>query len=322
MKRAPQQVHIGYFGKIPTRADFVKAADNVALAGLLDQWLAEVMNRLTVDPRWKQHYDGLRPLHFAFVGTRSRHAVAGHLIASSDQSQRRYPFMQFSTIDIDAPRSFLPECPLVLAPLWQTMTVLAADVLAAGDPAQALHTLALFSLELDPAAPLHHAASHAFLGECTLDRLAGLLGCASASQIVLALGLLLQPVRRSGEACLEKSLALPLPRGADEGFAVAAFWLALMLPFLQQADFELALFFTEVNARPALVIGFGGAAPETLQAIVDPYCAGEFQINFDDTSWVEDMLNSDPALQTLAACMAQGGLSLGAVLPLFHHAFA
>lgn len=322
MKRAPQQVHIGYFGKIPARADFVKAADNVALAGLLDQWLAEVMNRLTVDPRWKQHYDGLRPLHFAFVGTRSRHAVAGHLIASSDQSLRRYPFMQFSTIDIDAPRSFLPECPLVLAPLWQTMAALASHVLAAADPAPSLHTLAATSLELDPAAPAHHAASHAFLGECTLDRLAGLLKCGSVSRIVLALGLLLQPVRRSGEACLEKSLALPLPRSGEQGFAVAAFWLALVVPFLQQADFELALFFTEVDAQPALVIGFGGAAPETLQAIVDPYCAEEFQITFDDTAWVDDALHGEPALQTLAACLAQGGMSLAAVLPLFHHAFA
>ena len=74
MKRLPQNVRIGYFGKLPSRADFIKATNNLALANLLDGWLAEVMNLLSVDPRWKINYDAMRPLQFAFVGTRSRRA--------------------------------------------------------------------------------------------------------------------------------------------------------------------------------------------------------------------------------------------------------
>jgi type VI secretion system protein ImpM len=44
MKRLPQNVRIGYFGKLPSRGDFIKATNNLALANLLDGWLAEVMN--------------------------------------------------------------------------------------------------------------------------------------------------------------------------------------------------------------------------------------------------------------------------------------
>ena len=52
MKRPPQSVRIGYFGKLPTRGDFIKATNNLALANLLDGWLAEVMNLLSEDPLW------------------------------------------------------------------------------------------------------------------------------------------------------------------------------------------------------------------------------------------------------------------------------
>ena len=47
----PQQVRLGYFGKIPARGDFIKACDNHALVQLLDDWLAQVMSALTVEPR-------------------------------------------------------------------------------------------------------------------------------------------------------------------------------------------------------------------------------------------------------------------------------
>ena len=66
MSRPPQAVRIGYFGKIPARADFIKSSGNPTLVALLDEWLAGVMNRFTADPRWKQNYDAMRPLHFAF----------------------------------------------------------------------------------------------------------------------------------------------------------------------------------------------------------------------------------------------------------------
>jgi type VI secretion system protein ImpM len=321
MKRGPQSVRIGYFGKLPARSDFIKAADNPALASLLDDWLAEVMHVLSADPRWKLNYDAMPPLHFAFVGTRSRRAIAGHLAASSDISQRRYPFLSMSAIEVDDPRAFMSCSPVVLAPLWQALGQLAGDVLAACDPEPPLQVLAAARVEIEPAAAEHEQGFLDFLDRHNVAGLEGMLASASVRRMILAIGLLLQPVRRSGAERLDKSLALPLPHAPRQRYLVAAFWLDLIAPFLLQADFELSLFFAELRGQPSLVIGFSGAAPETLAAIIDPRCAAEHQIGFDYAGWVDELIAGDAGVQKLSAYLEQGQLSLRSAHALFHETF-
>lgn len=325
MTHRPQRARLGYFGKIPARSDFIKAADH-ALTALLDQWLADVMNRLTADPRWKQKYDSMRPLHFAFVGTRSRRAIAGHIVASSDQSQRRFPFLAMSALDIDAPADFLPLSPVVLGCLWEALEAGAAGVLAADDPSTSLQALGGAVVELDPGSAEHHSAYQRFIEQHTLSTLDAMLAQGRfkgpAHRVVLALGLLLQPFRWSGSTRLETSLALPLPSARDERFAVASFWLALVSPFLQTMDVELALFITEDEGQAMLVIGFSGSSPETLQAIIDPQFGEDQRITFDDTSWIEGASGRDHKVMRLSACLEQGCLTLRSVCALFHETFA
>lgn len=321
MKRGPQSARIGYFGKLPARSDFIKAADNLALASLLDDWLAEVMNVLSADPRWKLNYDAMRPLHFAFVGTRSRRAIAGHLAASSDSSRRRYPFLCMSAIDVDTPAIFVPRSPLILAPLWTELDLLAADVLDSSDPEAPLQALTGTRVEIDPANPQHDQGFVDFLDSHSVGALEAMLGSASVRRTILAVGLLLQPVRRSGAERLDKSLVLPLPLSSRQRNFVAAFWLDLIVPFLQQADFELGLFFADLHEQPSLVIGFCGAAPETLAAIIDPHSAAEQQISFDYAGWVDELIAGDARVQKLSAYLEQGQLSLRSVQALFHETF-
>lgn len=321
MNRPAQTVRIGYFGKLPARGDFIKATNNLALANLLDGWLAGVMNQLSADPRWKINYDAMHPVQFAFVGTRSRRAIAGHLAASSDASQRRYPFLSMTAIEIDTPRTFLSLSPVVLAPLWCELESLAADVLDAEDPDPALQQLAATTFDIEPAAAEHEIAFIDFLDRHNIASLEAMLGRDSVRHMILAVGLLLQPVRRTGAGRLEKSLVLPLPVSARQRYLVAAFWLDLIASFLHQADFELALFFADIGAQPSLVIGFGGAAPEALQAIIDPECAADHQINFDHAGWVDESIASDAGVQKLSAYLEQKQLSLRSAQALFHETF-
>ena len=321
MRRGLQSVRIGYFGKLPSRADFIKAADNPALASLLDEWLAEVMNLVSAEPRWKLNYDAMRPLHFAFVGTRSRRAIAGHLAASCDSSRRRYPFLSMSAIEVDTPAAFVPRSPLTLSPLWHELDLLAEQVLDAADPEAALQALSNARVEIGTAAEQHEAAFADFLERHNVTALEALLGSACVRRTILAVGLLLQPVRRSGAERLDKSLVLPLPLSSRQRNLVAAFWLDLIAPFLQQADFELSLFFADLSGQPSLVIGFSGAAPETLAAIIDPHSAAEQQIRFDYAGWVDELIAGDARVQKLSAYLEQGQLSLRSVQALFHETF-
>jgi len=322
VKRGVQAARIGYFGKLPARADFIKAVDNPALASLLDDWLAEVMNVLSAGPRWKLNYDAMRPLHFAFVGTRSRRAIAGHLAASSDSAGRRYPFLSMTAIEVDAPASFLPRSPVILSPLWGELDLLTAEVLDASDPEAALQALSGARVEIDPSDRRHQQNYDDFLDRHTVSALEAMLGCTSVRRTILAIGLLLQPVRRSGADGLDKSLVLPMPLSSRQRDLAAAFWLDLIAPFLQQADFELSLFFADLRGQPSLAIGFSGAAPETLAAIIDPHSAAEQQIHFDYAGWVDEVIAGDARVQKLSAYLEQEQLSLSSVQALFHETFA
>jgi type VI secretion system protein ImpM len=318
MTRFPAQGRIGYFGKIPARSDFIKEADDIPLMGVLDDWLAQVMTRLPSDARWKINYDALAPVHFAFVGPRRKHAIAGHVVASRDQSGRRFPFLLMRTIEVADPAAFVAHCPLALDPLWRGLESTAQQVLAAADPAPHLHAIPEMSGALDEHC---EAALATFLGTGTVSSLNALLGQGDARRLILALGLLLQPVMHSSGADIEKSLVLPLPDNPTARGPVAAFWLELVAPFLRRAGHDLALFVTHLDGKPVLVVGFCTAAAQVLHAIIDPLVGRKQQVSCADTDWVDDQLGVDVDVRALASYLDQPQLPLKLARELFLQTF-
>lgn len=318
MMRAAAQGRIGYFGKIPSRSDFVKLAHDTALTSLLDDWLAQVMSALPYDARWKINYDALAPLDFAFVGPRRRQPIAGHIVASRDRSGRRFPFMLMRTLEVADPAAFVSHCPLVLAPLWSRLASMAQEVVAASDPGARLLAIPDTAIALGERG---QDALEAFLANGTITSLCALLGQADARQVILALGLLLAPVMHSSAADLEKSLVLPLPDDPAARCPVAAFWLELIAPFLRRADFDLALFVTRLEHKPVLVVGFCSAAVQALHAIIDPLVGREQQIGFSDTAWVGEQLGVDVDVRALASYLDQPQLPLTMARALFLQTF-
>jgi type VI secretion system protein ImpM len=316
MNRAPTSSRIGYFGKIPARSDFVKVADEQPVLGMLDDWVAQVMTRLPADARWKLNYDAMPPASFAFVGPGRRHAVAGHVVASHDRSGRRFPFLMMRTVDVQDPVVLAARCPLVFAPLWAFCETMAPQVLASEDPRP--HLLAI------PDAPValgeHEAALADFLAACTIGELSGWLGL-PANRMVLGLGLLLQPVMHSRPAALHKCLVLPLPGDPARRAAVATFWLELVVPFIRRSGFDLALFLTSVRERPALVVGFGGAAAGTLHGLIDPLVGSDQQVHLDDDAWIDEQLGLDIDVRALASYLEQPMLPLRMARELFLQTF-
>ena len=325
MTRAPTPTAVGYFGKIPTRGDFVKGSDNPALIKVLDDWLAQAMDLMSADARWKLHYDAVAPLHFAFIGPRRRHAIAGHIVASSDQSSRRFPFLMMSTMEVPEPAAFVPDVPLVLNRLWNRLESLSAGVIGAADATAPLQAAATHIVDLDLRTTAYDAAFVDFLELQTVGALDALLAqsgfTGSVRQVLLALGLLLQPVMASSSSRLEKSLLLPLPNDPMYRNLVAAYWMHLITPFLARADFELALFITSIGQRPVLALGFSGASSQTLRAIMDPQAGLERHITFDELDWVEEQVNDDYAIKKLSTYLSQSTLSLKSALESLRAAF-
>lgn len=316
MTHAAFSHRIGYFGKIPAHSDFVKTADEQPVLGMLDDWLAQVMARLPADARWKLNYDAMAPASFAFAGPSRRHAVAGHVVASRDQSGRRFPFLAMRTAFVTAPAAFVARCPLAFAPLWTYLEAAAPRVLASEDPGPELHAL----LDAPVAIGDYEAALAAWLALQTVGSLSAALGL-PANRMILGLGLLLQPVMHSRPAALHKSLVLPLPAALDARHAAAAFWLELVVPFVRRTEFDLVLFLTRVAGRPALVVGFGGAAAETLHALIDPIAAGEQQVHLDQNGWIDEQLGLDIDVRALASYLEQPALPLRMARELFLKTF-
>jgi type VI secretion system protein ImpM len=325
MSRAVTPVNVGYFGKLPSRGDFVKGSASPALMQVLDDWLSQAMELMSANARWKLAYDAVAPLHFAFVGPRRRHAIGGHILASSDQSSRRYPFLMVGAMEVAEPNTFVPNAPLVFTRLWSRLETLAASVHGASDPAVPLQAAAAKPIELDLRAAAYDAAFEDFLELQTLAALDAMLAQAgfqgTARQVLLALGMLLQPVLASSSSRLEKSLVLPLPEDPMYRNLVAAFWMHLITPFLARADFELALFVTRIESRPMLVLGFSGASAQTLRAIMDPQAGLDHHIAFEELDWVEEQIDTDYAVKKLSTYLARGDLSLKSALESVGTAF-
>lgn len=315
--RGPALDRIGYFGKIPARSDFVKLAHDTAAMGMLDDWLAAVMQRLPSDARWKINYDAMAPVSFAFVGPARRHAVAGHLVASHDAAGRRYPFLMMRTLDVSDPSAFVSRCPLAFAPLWSFLEAAAPQVLDATDPALHLAGISDAAITLGES----DDALATFLASGTVSSLSSLLGGEDVSRIILALGLLLQPVMHSKPTQLDKSLVLPLPEIEALRAPVAAFWLELVAPFVRRAAFDLALFLTSQAERPVLVIGFCGAASQALRGIIDPLVGSELQVRLLETGWIDEQLGLDVDVRALASYLDQPQLPLKMARELFLKTF-
>jgi type VI secretion system protein ImpM len=315
--RAAVSDRIGYFGKVPARSDFVKVAHDGAVISMLDGWLAQVMSQLPSDPRWKLNYDAMAPVSFAFVGPSRRHAVCGHLVASHDQSGRRFPFLMMRALDVADPSAFVSRCPVAFEPLWSFCEEMAPQVVAAGDPSPQLQAIAASSVALGEC----DGTLDAFLATGTVGSLGALLGVDDASRLILALGLLLQPVMHSKPTALHKSLVLPLPDDDAMRCVAAAFWLELVAPFLRRADFDLALFITRQEGRTVLVIGFCGAAAEALRAIIDPLAALDQQVRFGDNGWIDEQLGIDIDVRALASYLDQAQLPLRLARDLFLKTF-
>jgi type VI secretion system protein ImpM len=220
------------------------------------------------------------------------------------------------TVDVPDPEAFVSRCPLAFAPLWEFLEAMAPRVVGSEDPGPQLQAIADASVALGD----HDAPLDDFLATSTVSSLSAQLEL-PANRLILGLGLLLQPVMHSRPAALHKSLVLPLPRDSTARCQVAAFWLELVAPFIRRTAFDLVLFVTTVAERPALVIGFGGAAAETLHGIMDPLAGREQQVQLDDNGWIDEQLGIDVDVRALASYLEQPMLPLRMARELFLKTF-
>lgn len=330
-------VSLVYFGKLPSRGDFVRSTQQMALTQTLDRWLTQALELMAQDPHWKPAYDQAPPLHFAFLGSQSQHALAGHLLASTDASGRRFPFIAAGAFDVEAPLDFMARSPLVLARLWSRFEQTARQARGASDATEHLIAMNSAQVDIDLAAATHEVSYREFLELQSVGGLQQLLQAqhplVDLRRVILALGLLLQPVPASGSSQLEKGVRLPLPADRLLQPLVATLWLDLVARFLGRADFEVVLFLPQVradampsgSASPAsaasLAIGFSGGSPASLHAALDRQVSEEAFVALTCPEWVDGCIDQDWGVKKLSSYLAQPQLSLLQARATFRECF-
>jgi type VI secretion system protein ImpM len=326
MSRA-MPVEVVYFGKLPSRGDFVRNGDADGLTRRLDQWLTQGLELMARDARWKEVYDQAGGFSFAFLGVRQRALVAGHLLASTDASGRRFPFVAVGRLAVESPLAFMQRAPMALAGLWRDLAQRAEAAHAADDAVPLLNQLDQWraQVETDPAA--FDSGYRDFLELQTMGSLQALLQAAEPGtdlrRTLLALGLLLQPVPASGASRLEKGLRLPLPADPLLQAYAATWWLDLVGRFLARGDFEVGVFLPRGAgaAPPSLAVGFSGDAPSLLHAALDRTVADEQFVDLFAPEWVDEPAEQDYAVRKLGSYLQQPPLSLAQARATFNEAF-
>lgn len=314
-----------YFGKLPSRGDFVRSAQQPGLLQSVDRWMSGALERMAIDARWKELYDRAPPCHFAVLGPQQSHAVAGHLRPSADASGRRFPFMVASSVALSAPARFLPRAPLALGRLWAQAQDWARRAQSDPDAGPLLTALSQQRPEVPSDPETQDAAMADFLDGQSLGSVQALLAAAhpevDLARVVMGLGLLLQPVPASGIQRLDKGLRLPLPADALHQPFMVAWWLELVTGFLLRADFEVLLLLPQGQAAPCLLVGFaGGSAVALADVLGRPDPDGPF-VDLVNPAWADDAGGQDYGLKKLRSYLQQQGLSLRQATHTFREAF-
>lgn len=313
------------FGKIPSRGDFVKGGGPHLLINSLDEWVSRAMDQLSEDPRWKAAYDAAHPIDFGLVGARSRISVVGHLCPSLDSSGRRFPFITAAAVERDDALMF--RCaPAGLHASFAAFSRISAAGIDGAEVTSLFAELARVDCANDfeeaiKGDPLGNFVRHTSLS--SLAEMPGLGGGDSLRRLILAIGLLLQPTVGQAGISINKEIVLPLTSDERSRHLVAGLWLYLVTAFLRKTAVEIQFVIERRPDNPRMLVGFNGAASDTLCVAMSPEQSADAVISLKNPEWVDDhpSLTGDYGMAKLASYLAQPSISLELVVNTFREVF-
>ncbi len=97
----PSVKNIGYFGKLPESADFVKFNAGGQELQVLDKWLQDGISiaKSKLKNNWKEFYRNTPPLNFIYPFTGTKNLLIGTMFPGHDKSERDFPFLFFDIIE-------------------------------------------------------------------------------------------------------------------------------------------------------------------------------------------------------------------------------
>jgi type VI secretion system ImpM family protein len=106
---------IGFFGKLPAFADFIKFNAGGKEILVIDNWIQEglALAKIKYKNEWKSHYNKCPNINFIYPFTGTDNITLGVISPTNDKSGRSYPFIMF----INTIKSITAEMQYYLFPL-------------------------------------------------------------------------------------------------------------------------------------------------------------------------------------------------------------
>lgn len=311
----PDTTPLIYFGKIPSRGDFIRARSHAQEIDSIDHWISEALAHS------ERLFYQTPCIYFSHVNTAEQSSITGTVIPSHDSTDRSYPLIGFALEYTDKPKSWLNYLPVKSSSLWDTTYEAVCAAKQQQSDTEANNLLNNCSLSIDRNASTYY---YDFINKMTLDDFSRFIEQSKTQLIekIIATGLLFLPTYTKGFHGLNKALCWTLARDKQTSIMLATFWHDLIHGFYQPHEMTLNTYLYQIKDQYHMTLSFGAPSGRLLaQLALDGQKSGDDWVFIDDSEWTQSYIEDDIGLTRLQKLLSQDHLYLYDVRQLFKQIF-
>ncbi|WEV49823.1 type VI secretion system-associated protein TagF [Acinetobacter sp. ESL0695] len=307
-----------YYGKNPSRGDFIKSKGQNALTQTIDQWITQALDVCIKSDDFSVRYNNLAPLDFFIANPQGKNFLVANLVASEDSSGRKFPMVLGQFLEVQSPLENMLYAPYAYKQVLLNLLRENISLRKVTNSTELLEHLADLNTQIEVFTAHGHTD---FLDEHTVYSFAKLMNMTMAelAQMMIALGLLLQPVIQHGTGKLNKVLVIPIFNDTYK-YEISAFWVGLINQFIgkQNTDVLIGVLHQE---SPVLLFGFQGTDIRALSDILIQDFSTSRWVALKDTAWIEQYLDQNIGLVRLKQALCDRQMSLRQGIKMFMQIF-
>lgn len=304
-----------YFGKLPSRGDFVRSRHNASEIDSIDNWISGALESLV-------HTSNPLPLvFFSHVDTFKNEVITGVIRHSTDSNNRVYPILGMQIQYIEKIKNWTKYLPVKSFSVWQTVDAALVQAQQAATDSDAIQRLNNTQLAIDDNAVTHY---YDFINSITLDAIADKIVVNKTQLIeqIIATGLLFLPTFSKGFIGLNKTLCWSLGKNKNTAINLATFWHDLIHGFYLPHEIKINTYLYQSSENYLLTISFNEPQTNVLAQLpqgtnnnVDSW------VIMDNSDWTQNYIEEDIGLSRFYELLSQDHLYLYDIRQLFKQVF-